>query len=188
MSLLRIISLPNNLLAKTFSPARRGTQMDAIQNPTVQRLMRAFTQLRRLEWHQKTFDGCKPSEIRALFCIRKGMSPPHHTMKVSEISKQLCVTAPTVTQIVKSLEARGLVERQTDPNDRRSVDIKLTEEGEIITWEAAVGYANTIQGLIDYLGEKESEQLADLLGKVFLYFYEKSNDSQHSYWNKDEEL
>src|SRR6266487_5483779 len=111
--------------------------MEISADPTAQKLLRSFMQFSKAEWHKQTVAGCKPSGIRVLFCIKKGMNPDTPEMKVSDISKLLHVTSPTVTQLIKGLEANGLVERNIDPTDRRAVGIKLTEKGEMVTQQAA---------------------------------------------------
>ena len=48
---------------------------------------------------------------------------------MSEIAKWLSCDASNVTGIIDRLEARGLVERRSAPNDRRVTMLALTEEG-----------------------------------------------------------
>jgi DNA-binding MarR family transcriptional regulator len=154
-----------------------------IDNPTAQKLMRAFMQFHRLEWHQRNVAGCTAGEIRTLFCIRNGATAGNPEMKVSEISKRLQVTSPTVTQLLKGLEANGLIERHIDPADRRAVGITLTERGEAVTQKAAEAFAASFEGLIEYLGEEDSNQLADLLTKAYRYYSEKAASGNQTAWN-----
>ena len=157
--------------------------MEKNSNPTAQKLMKTFMQFNKVEWHQRSIAGCTPSEIRLLFCIRKGAKPDTPDMKVSEISKRLHVTSPTITQLLKGLEANGLIERHIDPTDRRAVGITLTEKGEMVTQQAADAFSASIDGLIEYLGEEQSNQLAELLTRVFRYYNEKAASVDHSYWS-----
>lgn len=167
--------------------------MEHLTNPTAQRLLNAFMQFGKAEWHQRTVAGYKPSEIRVLFCVKKGLRPDASEMKVSEISKLLHVTSPTITQLIKGLEANGLIERNIDPGDRRAVGIKLTAKGEMVTQQAVDIFTSSLNGLIEYLGEEQSNQLADLLLKVFCYYEEQAasrgNPSRlFSHWSGDENL
>ena len=148
--------------------------MDRNTNATAQKLLGALDQFARAEWHHRAVAGCKHSEIRVLFCIKNGAKPDTHTMKVSEISKALHVTSPTITQLLKGLEANGLIERHIDPADRRSVDVRLTEKGEMVTRRAWKAFSTSLYGLIEYLGEEQSNQLVEILPKVFRYFNEKA--------------
>src|SRR5947209_15998468 len=99
-------------------------------NATEQKLLQALDQFQRAKWHeQQTFAGCKPSEIRVLFCIKNG-TKAGAPMKVSEISKQMHVTSPTITQLLNSLEPNGFVEPQSHPEERSSIGLTATEKGE----------------------------------------------------------
>jgi DNA-binding MarR family transcriptional regulator len=142
-------------------------------NPTAQKLMRAFMQFHRLQAHQPNFAACTPGEIRMLFFLGHAARSGNAEMKVSEISKHLHVTSPSVTQLLKGLEANGLVERRIDPADRRAVGITLTQQGELVTVQASEALEASFEGLIDYLGEEDSNQLAHLLEKVSRYYSEK---------------
>jgi DNA-binding MarR family transcriptional regulator len=105
-------------------------------------------------------------------------------MKVSEISKQLHVTSPTITQLLKGLEANNLVERHSDPADRRTIGISLTEKGNSVAQKASDSFSELLHGVIEYLGEEQSEQLADLMLKVSSYFEERATkNAQNDYWN-----
>jgi DNA-binding MarR family transcriptional regulator len=147
-------------------------QTDTPASSLEQKLLRALMLFKRTTWHHKSIEGYKPSEIKALLCIHRSIQHAPPDMKVSDISKQLHVTAPTVTQLIKSLEAHGLIERNVDPTDRRAVSIRLTEKGKEVTQKATDTFMTTIHGLVDYLGEEQSYQLVDLLIKVTAYFNE----------------
>src|SRR5437764_2122847 len=134
--------------------------MERTTNPTEQKLLRAFMQFKKAEWHQRSIEGCTPSEIRVMFCIKKSVKPDTNEIKVSEISKHLHVTAPSITQLLKGLEAHELIERRVDPTDRRAVGIQLTQKGERVTQKAEEAFFATFHDLIDYLGEEQSNQLA----------------------------
>lgn len=47
----------------------------------------------------------------------------------AEVARRLMVTAPVVTRLASSLADAGLVERRTDPNDRRAVLLAPTARG-----------------------------------------------------------
>ncbi len=171
-----IIRLPNNLVSNVFANRCQRSiakQMDQTTSTTEQKLLSALTQLKRLGWHQRTIGGCKPSEIRVLFCVKEGTNAGLPEIKVSEISKQLGVTSPTITQLLKGLEAHGLIERHIDTIDRRAVGIKLTTKGAMVAQQASDAFFASIKGLVEYLGEEQSDQLAELLSKVFRYFSER---------------
>jgi DNA-binding MarR family transcriptional regulator len=151
------------------------------------KLLRLFMQLKRLDLQRQPIAGCKPSEIKVLFCIKKSANGILPEMKVSEISRRLQVTSPTITQLLKGLEAHGLIERHIDNIDRRSVGVKLTPKGEAVTQQAMDTLLASISGLIEYLGEEQSTQLVELLSKVFLYFSEREVSAAcHPLWDEED--
>ncbi|MEH7097772.1 MarR family winged helix-turn-helix transcriptional regulator [Neobacillus vireti] len=148
--------------------------MAHFESETAQKLMKAFQQFRKTGWHEKKIAGFNPSEFRVLALLQRA-NENNSELKVSEISQKLRVTPPTVTQIINVLERDGFIERTIHPADRRSVKISLTKEGLQATEQARQKFANTFLGLIDYLGEAESVQLAELLFKVHDYFNQLEN-------------
>lgn len=53
-----------------------------------------------------------------------------------DLSMKLDLKTGTLTPIVQKLEKSGLLSRISNPNDRRRVDVKLTEEGRKLESEA----------------------------------------------------
>ena len=144
--------------------------MADLESASAQRLLKAFMQFRKTSWHNKKIAGFNPSEFKVLNIIEREANQKQTEMKVSDISRILQVTPPTVTQIVNVLEKEGLVERKIDPGNRRAVQIKLTAEGAMTVEQARKALTDSFSGLIDYLGVEESEHLAELLNKVHQYY------------------
>ncbi|WP_379130110.1 MarR family winged helix-turn-helix transcriptional regulator [Paenibacillus sp. sgz500958] len=134
-------------------------------NPVGHKLFAALRTMRKAHWHHSV-EGHKPSELTLLISIARRTHFGAEGLKVSEISRFLGLTPPTVTQLVNSLEAKGMVERQADPSDRRVVRIMLTEQGKAITLKAKNHLDESLSRLVEYLGEEDSNKLADLLLKV----------------------
>lgn len=147
-------------------------------NPTTQKVLESFFQFKKLNWHQGPIAGLKSSEIFLLFKIKKTAKSEAPGIKISEISRLLKVAPPTITQLINGLETHGFVERSADKEDRRAVRISLTDKGESVIKKASEELFTSFNGLVDYLGEEKSADLADLLSKVYFYFNEvkKIND------------
>ncbi len=146
----------------------------------------SFMHFNRGELHQH-ISGCKPGSIGVLFSVREAVKSNARELKVSEISKLMGVTSPTITQCIKDLEAGGLVERRIDLNDRRAVGIVLTEHGEQVASQIESIFSASFNGLVEYLGYEQSDQLAELLTKAIRFLSEKENGVRQSHWNGDEE-
>ncbi|MER7889752.1 MarR family transcriptional regulator [Micromonospora sp. NPDC094482] len=65
-----------------------------------------------------------PSQARAL-----GVLARHGVLRPSSLAEHLRIAARSATEVVDDLQARGLVERRPDPNDRRATLVALTAEG-----------------------------------------------------------
>jgi DNA-binding MarR family transcriptional regulator len=133
-------------------------------------------------------DTIPKDRIEALRAMLNADDSAANKMKVSQISRMLGVTSPAITQIVKGLEAKGLVERQDDADDKRMVNFRLTLHGDVILSQAILEMLKSIRGLMDYLGEEESTHLAALLMKSFSYFSERAVLNAASQWNGESEI
>ncbi|WP_373457745.1 MarR family winged helix-turn-helix transcriptional regulator [Paenibacillus wynnii] len=108
---------------------------------------------------------------------------------MSEVSRYLGLTPPTVTQLINSLEAKNMVVRQADPADRRVVRVLLSEQGKAVTLRAKAYRDTSLKKLVEYLGEEESNQLADLLLKMHQFAQENPPpDLDRLQMNGDEKL
>ncbi len=145
--------------------------MDPAENPVAHKLLEAFVQFRRLHWRHSPMAGLTHSELMVLFCL-KAARPAAAGLRVSEISSQLRVATPTITQQLNSLVSQGLVEKQRDPADGRAVCIRLTAQGECAMQAASDSFLASITGLVGYLGDEQSNRLAELLDSVAHYFQE----------------
>lgn len=155
--------------------------MQASTDATAQRLSQSLMQFNKafMQFHRDATSqhvaGHKMSEVGVLLMISRGAQCGGRPMKVSEISKMMHVTSPSITQVLKGLEAHGLIERHSDPADRRTVWISLTAAGEEIASRARESFLVAFQGLVEYMGEEQSNQLASLLSTAFRYFHEKTS-------------
>ena len=65
-----------------------------------------------------------PAQFRALRVLRR-----HGVMRLSELSERLKIAARSTTEVIDALQARDLVGRRPDPDDRRAILVDLTEHG-----------------------------------------------------------
>lgn len=77
-------------------------------------------------------------------------------LRPSELAAIEVAAAPTITRIVAELEARGLVERTPDPQDRRSLFVSGTDAGTALLLEARSDRARAVA---DILAELTPEQV-----------------------------
>ena len=85
---------------------------------------------------------------------------PGRTRRMSSLAAQTSATLPRLSNVVRRLEDRGLVERSTPPDDLRASDVRLTEAGwEKVTATAAGHVTHVRQNVIDALTPDQIGQL-----------------------------
>ena len=89
-----------------------------------------------------------------------------NTMSISEIAKKKFISKPQMTHIINQLFSAGMVERQSNTNDRRVTNITLTQKGKE-TFEQFDEFLKTnVRKQLSYLTEKELEGLSLSLLKL----------------------
>lgn len=88
------------------------------------------------------------------------------TQSMSDIGKCLSMPKPHVTVIVDRLIEEGLVERQSDPGDRRIVNILLTEKGFEVFENIKQEISENLKIKLSKLSDEEQEILVDASQKV----------------------
>jgi MarR family transcriptional regulator for hemolysin len=79
-----------------------------------------------------------------------------------DIAKRLRIEGPTLTRMLDSLEADGLVQRLPDPADRRTKQLKVTPAGEAALKEM-FGIADELRiRLFDGYTDEQVDQLNEL--------------------------
>lgn len=150
---------------------------------TAGHLARSFGLFHKRDWEKVNISGYTAGEVKLIMTLRfKPVTEDEGGVKVSDISKYMKVTSPTITQFLNTLEEKGLVERVMDPKDRRAVRVRLTTEGHTVAEQAHEAFKAHFRGLVDYLGEEDSRTLSLLLRKVYSYM----NDHEVRF-NPDEE-
>lgn len=94
---------------------------------------------------------------------------------ISEISKRIGVTKGTISQIVKRLEAKGLVQKDIDASNNTRQLIRLTEKGQV-AYEAHNQYHEQHHAQMEqFLSQLDNEQLT-LLEDFFTHAHEMIKD------------
>ena len=111
--------------------------------------------------HYQAYD-LLPQHFNVLVILR-GKAPQPCSAK--EIKEVLLNKGRDLTRLVDKLVRRGLVSREVNPENRRQMNIWLTEEGLELVSELDEKIMQEIRN-IDCLSEKESQELNCLLDKI----------------------
>jgi DNA-binding MarR family transcriptional regulator len=93
-------------------------------------VMRAAKRIRRGTFHRLAPFGITPSQGRALEVLARGAQRGGTMIRLNQLAERLHIAPRSVTTVVDALEAADLVARVQDPQDRRAILLRLTEEGE----------------------------------------------------------
>ncbi|MGI5281918.1 MarR family winged helix-turn-helix transcriptional regulator [Nonomuraea polychroma] len=106
----------------------------------------------------------EPGEFDVLSTLRRSGEP--YELTAGAFLKASLVTTGAITLRVDRMDAKGLVTRVRDPEDRRSVKIRLTPYGlEVIERVLPLHIANEAR-LLEALNEKDRRYLAATLESV----------------------
>jgi DNA-binding MarR family transcriptional regulator len=84
-------------------------------------------------------------------------------LRISELLDDVLLTQPGMSRLIARLEARGLVERADDPDDRRACRVRLTEAGSRTQREVGRAHGRQIaEAMTRGLSRPELVQLRDL--------------------------
>lgn len=93
-------------------------------------------------------------------------SGPPYELTAGDLSKASMISSGAVTNRIDRLLAKDLIAREADPDNRRSVLIRLTDHGKALANQALNGHVDNEARLLDSLDPDDQERLADLLRKL----------------------
>lgn len=85
---------------------------------------------------------------------------------LTAIREYLAVTKASVSQMLSSLEKRGMLIRQIDPANRRNLIVILTPEGKKQLQLKQIQVENRFDQLLEKLGEPDAKQFIHLINKM----------------------
>jgi DNA-binding MarR family transcriptional regulator len=103
--------------------------------------------------------GLTPGQGRALSVLERAGGP----MRMAALAEALRVVPRSATGVVEGLEELGLVRRETDPANRRSVLVGLTDAGRGTLDELAEARRETAEELFGALAPDDQRRLLTLL-------------------------
>jgi DNA-binding MarR family transcriptional regulator len=87
-------------------------------------------------------------------------------MRLSDLAVRMGTSAPTASRAVDALVEAALVERLTDPSDRRALHIELTAEGRARVDLRKARVADAFRPAADGMAAADRERLAGLLARL----------------------
>lgn len=146
-----------------FNPNHQETNLS---NKIVAGLERISEAFKVLLWEKAKLLGLSPIQIQILVFIN------YHKIEfcnVSHLAKEFNVTKPTISDVVKALLKKGLIEKVYASSDSRSYAITLSDAGKTMVIETenfAQPLKNQLNGIDDADLESTFKTLSELIFKL----------------------
>lgn len=102
-----------------------------------------------------------PSHMKVIFYLSK-----KKTMSVSNVAKCLDISKPNMTPIIDKLINEGFVHRYTDPNDRRRINIELTEKAYSFINDKKLEMKSNLMQKISILDDNDLIKLSSIINDM----------------------
>jgi DNA-binding MarR family transcriptional regulator len=134
-----------------------------LANQAWEELLRAQTALARSFTADEIWDELSPMEYDVAFTLSKAESG----LGISELSRRILLSQPGMSKLIARLETRGLVQRHSNPEDRREARILLTQAGTEARARVGWKHARAVTAAMTRaLDPHQLEQLRDLCRQV----------------------
>src|SRR5581483_7998401 len=99
--------------------------------------------------------GLNRAQLEALLLINK------QSLSIKYFAELLRISSGAATQMVDSLAAKGFVERFASPRDGRSVNVRLTENGQKKFSTIKNTYLERLSSILAAVSDKQLDRLLD---------------------------
>jgi DNA-binding MarR family transcriptional regulator len=117
--------------------------------------------LREKARDKSNFKDCSFLHMHVLHYIKE-----QKETSMKAMADYLHITPPSATSLVNSLVKKGFVERTTDENDRRTINIKITKIGTGLLKNNFDRIISIVEQGVNKLNEKEKKELINILKKI----------------------
>jgi DNA-binding MarR family transcriptional regulator len=138
----------------------------------IDRIHKVSKHVRRLTERTVTRFGLNVGEFHTLLKLRVAQG---QRATAGDLAELLDLSTGAMTNRLDGLEERGLITRERDASDRRSVLVSLTTEGEEVLIRAVESEAKEEDAVLSGLSEQQRRRLNDLL-RILVLTAESSKD------------
>jgi DNA-binding MarR family transcriptional regulator len=143
---------------------RERPDLDVTPMEVLSRISRLAHHLDRGRAAAFSTHGLEPWEFDVLAALRRSGRP--YQLSPGQLLRETLVTSGTMTNRVDRLAARGLVNRDDHPGDRRGVLVRLTDRGRETVDAALADLLDAEQAMLDGLGDTDRIQLVGMLRQL----------------------
>ena len=155
--------------------SRERPDLDVTPMRVLSRVTRLARHLDRQRAAAFSAHGLETWEFDVLAALRRAGAP--NQLSPGQLSRETMVTSGTMTNRVDRLAARGLVERDLHPEDKRGVLVRLTPAGREAVDAALADLLAAEQQLLAGMAEDDQHQLARTLRRLLVVYAETGDPS-----------
>jgi DNA-binding MarR family transcriptional regulator len=144
-----------------FNLDNQNTNLD---NKIVAGLERLSQVFRILLWEKAKEQSLSPIQIQLLIFIRYHLA---NKTTVSYLAQEFNFTKPTISDAIKILEQKNLIQKITDKTDTRSYTINLTAAGRKIVLETE-NFANPLKEIISKANDSDKIVLWENISNLII--------------------
>jgi DNA-binding MarR family transcriptional regulator len=148
--------------------SRERPDLDVSPMRVLSRVTRLARHLDRQRAAAFSAHGLESWEFDVLAALRRAGEP--NRLSPGQLLRETMVTSGTMTNRVDRLAARGLVERDLHPEDKRGVLVRLTDAGRVAVDAALVDLLDAERELLAGMAEEEQHQLAQTLRRLLVVY------------------
>lgn len=143
---------------------RERPDLDVAPMEVLSRVTRLAYRLDRHRAEAFGAHGLEAYEFDVLAALRRSGEP--FSLSPGRLVRETLVTSGTMTNRIDRLAARGLVEREDHPDDRRGVLVRLTGAGRIKVDAALADLLAAEQTILTSLSGPDQDQLVGMLRRL----------------------
>lgn len=154
----------NQITPPSSGEARPSAEMESLR-------LEFFDLIRRVHQYRPmssiSVEGATPTEARALHVIflmetQTGVA----RVRPGCVAQQMHVTPSAMSQVLRTLSAKGLVERGRDGDDYRAVAVRLTESGRALAEKVDSEFSRRACELVEYVGVERMRAMVETMNLI----------------------
>lgn len=102
------------------------------------------------------------AEFIALACVAGNRDNAKDMVYADDLQSRLYISKPAISQLLKSMEKAGYIRREINLENRRKLNVTLTEEGQAVLSSAMARYEGALAKIIDAFGVEKTRQMIAL--------------------------
>lgn len=140
-------------------------------------LLEGWLRMSMTIWNERLVKAMTYNESMVCNLLYKKYKTDGEPLTATYLCEKLQIRKPQMNVILNGLEKDGMIMRSRSQNDKRNVEIVLTEKGVPVYEKAHAEILRLPEALITRMGEQKSRILADMMHEVADCFMDVMKDA-----------